>query len=49
MNDIKWLVSLASREPGIVQGELDKLGKLAGKPRGIQTGQGQDVTVRSQV
>lgn len=48
MNDIKWLVLLTSREPGVVQCELDKLGKLAGKTRGTQTGHGQDVTVGSQ-
>lgn len=49
MNDIKWLVLLTSWEPGVVQCKLDKLGKLAGKTRGTETGQGQDVTIGSQV
>ena len=49
MNDIKWLILLTSREPGIVQCELDKSGKLAAKILGTQTGQGQDMTIRSQV
>lgn len=31
VNDIKWLVLLTFRKPGIAQSELDKLGKLAGK------------------
>lgn len=34
VNDSKWLILLASWEPGIVQCELDKLGKLAGKKYG---------------
>lgn len=34
VNDVKWLVLLTSWKPGIVQCELDQLGKLAGKPRG---------------
>ena len=41
MNDIKWLVLLTSREPGVVQCELDKLGKLAGKPEEHKQGKGK--------
>lgn len=48
MNDIKWLVLLTSWKPEIVQCELDKLEKLAGKTRGSKIGQGQDVKIRSQ-
>lgn len=47
MGDIKWLVLLASQQPGIVPCELDKLGKLARKAR--RTPIGQDVRVRAQI
>lgn len=48
VNDIKWLVLLTSWKPEIVQCELDKLEKLAGKTQGSKIGQGQDVKIRSQ-
>lgn len=38
VNDIKWLVLLTSWKPEIVQCELDKLEKLAGKTQGSKTG-----------
>lgn len=43
VNDTKWWVLLTSWGLGIVQCELDQLGKLAGKPREKKR-QGQDFT-----